>query len=297
MTSAASLSNPILNSPYDVPARHWEMGPHGPTGSVLEGRRPSQSFVPVAPVRKGRKRSASASASTEPQADDTSQLELSLTHEQVQRNSLINELRQAVGDWRRAGYPGTTTTTLKLLRHWADETRDNRVLFAQREAAETAVFLAEVSGRRGWAGVGQRDWRGLLAAYNEEHNAGLPRVALKTATGSGKTVVMAMLIAWQTLNKVAAPSDRRFVKRFLIIAPGITIRDRLRVLQPQDPGNYYDERDVVPAGAASELLVTGLVRCEQLRSDLRCGRSREPTWRPRPGYARRACASGWPGGS
>ncbi|WP_068426294.1 BPTD_3080 family restriction endonuclease, partial [Piscicoccus intestinalis] len=121
--------------------------------------------------------------------------------------------------------------------------RDNRILFAQREAVETAIFLAEVSGRR----AGFRDWRPELDDQNAEHNEGLPRVALKMATGTGKTVVMAMLIAWQTLNKVVRPSDARFAKRFLVVAPGITIRDRLRVLQPNDPGNYYDARGIVPA--------------------------------------------------
>ena len=67
------------------------------------------------------------------------------------------------------------------------------------------------------------------------------------ATGSGKTVVMAMLIAWQTLNKVQSPRDARFTNRFLIVAPGITIRDRLSVLLPEDKGNYYDLRDLIPA--------------------------------------------------
>ena len=84
-------------------------------------------------------------------------------------------------------------------------------------------------------------------SFNAEHNDGIPRIALKMATGSGKTVVMAMLIAWQTLNKVANPSNPRYAKRFLVVTPGITIRDRLRVLQPNDPGNYYRERGLVPS--------------------------------------------------
>ena len=80
------------------------------------------------------------------------------------------------------------------------------------------------------------------------HNDGLPRVALKMATGTGKTVVMAMLIAWQTINKVMTPKDARFAKRFLVVTPGITIRDRLGVLHPERDDNYYRERDLVPAG-------------------------------------------------
>ena len=113
--------------------------------------------------------------------------------------------------------------------HWADPKRENRVLFCQREAAETAIFLAEVAGRHG-----EPDFRTRLEPLNTEHNDGLPRVALKMATGTGKTVVMAMLIAWHTANKAFSPRDARFSNRFLIVTPGITIRDRLRVLLPEE---------------------------------------------------------------
>src|SRR5439155_10938439 len=92
-----------------------------------------------------------------------------------------------------------------------------------------------------------------LQEESEQYNPGLSRVSHKMATGSGKTVVMAMLIAWQTLNKAANPQDARFSDRFLIVTPGITIRDRLRVLLPSDPDNYYRERDIVPADLADQL--------------------------------------------
>lgn len=237
---AASLANPVINSPYVVPARHFELGPNGPTGAVIDARRPSESFIPIAPTRKGRRGS-----------DDSVQEVLALTHEQTRRNSLINELRSELEIWRARNYEGVTATSRKLLLHWADEHRDNRVLFAQREAAETAIYLAEVAGRQR---IGlNRDWRTALAEVNDEHNAGLPRVALKMATGTGKTVVMAMLIAWHTLNKVAKSNDKRFVRRFLVIAPGITIRDRLRVLQPNDPDNYYDQRELIPPDLRAQL--------------------------------------------
>ena len=235
-----TLANPILNSPYELPTRYFELGPNGPTGRILDGRRPSESFIPVAPVRKGRAKKP---------GDRPVQEVLTLTHEQVVRNPLIDRLRQEVALWRNRRYDGVTPVTRKLLEHWADPARDNRVLFAQREAAETAIFLAEVSGRR----QGYHDWRTTLDEQNDEHNAGLPRIALKMATGSGKTVVMAMLIAWHTLNKVNSPRDPRFVKRFLVLTPGITIRDRLRVLQPNDPGNYYDLRDLIPADLKGQL--------------------------------------------
>lgn len=232
------IDNPVINSPFEPPERYFEIGPAGPTGKLLPGRRPSESFVAVAAARKG----VSADGSTQEllQFDDTG--------ERRERNTLVNSLRREVASWRQSGYPRVTPTTRNLLLHWADESREDRMLYCQREAAETAIFLAEVAGRDRYT-----DWRRTLSDANEQHNEGLPRVALKMATGSGKTVVMAMLIAWNTLNKVASPRDARFARKFLVIAPGITIRDRLRVLLPGDPGNYYDERDLVPPDLRGQL--------------------------------------------
>lgn len=235
-----TIENPILNSPYDPPARHFVMGDHGPTGEIADGRRPSESFIPIAPTRKGR-------GAVQEQFDFG-------TRERTEPNTLINSLRRDVAQWRQRNYERATPISRKLLQHWADPSRDNRVLFCQREAAETAIFLAEVAGRHGY-----NDWRQRLSEANDEHNSGLPRVALKMATGSGKTVVMAMLIAWQTLNKAFAPRDARFTNRFLVIAPGITIRDRLRVLQPSDPGNYYAARDLIPSDLQGALAQAQIV--------------------------------------
>lgn len=240
-----ALSSPVLNAPFDPPGRYFEIGPKGPTGTICEGRRPSESFIPVPPPRKGR--------GNAPQIQDA--LDFDLTHERVERNPLINDLRRAVGEWRQRNYQGATPTSRKLLMYWADSQRENRVMFCQREAAETAIFLAEVAGRQSFTA----DWRERIDAANADHNAGLPRLALKMATGSGKTVVMAMLIAWQTLNKVASPADKRFAKRFLVVTPGITIRDRLRVLDPTEPGNYYDARDLVPPDLKGQLGQTQLI--------------------------------------
>jgi type III restriction enzyme len=223
------IANPILNSPYEQPDRYYEVGPKGPTGVIREGRRPSESFIPIAMSKKGR-------------ADLQEALDFDATGERRERNTLINDLRREVEVWRRGGqYSGVTPITRKLLQHWADPDREDRVLFCQREAAETAIFLTEVAGRKGMS-----DWRRRLEPENEAHNSGLPRIALKMATGSGKTVVMAMLIAWQTLNKVQSPRDARFTNRFLVVTPGITIKDRLRVLLPEDGENYYDLRDLIP---------------------------------------------------
>lgn len=229
-----ALDDPILNGPYDPPDRHFEMGPNGPTGNVAIGRRPSQSFVPIPTSVKGKGKDSTGEQAT---------LDFDITGERAEANSLINDIRARVELWRARDYPWVTPISRKLLQHWAGTAgaREDPMLFCQREAAETAIYLVEVAGRHG-----EPDFRARVAGHNRIHNAGLARTALKMATGTGKTVVMAMLIAWQTINKVYAPRDTRFAKRFLIVAPGITIRDRLRVLQPSDPNNYYKLRDVVP---------------------------------------------------
>src|SRR5256885_4674849 len=72
------------------------------------------------------------------------------------------------------------------------------------------------------------------------------RLALKLATGAGRTAVMGMLIAWQTVTAVRRPQSKRFTRGFLVVTPGITIKDRLRVLQPNDPDTYYASRELVP---------------------------------------------------
>ncbi|MGH4016148.1 MAG: hypothetical protein ACRDSL_19935 [Pseudonocardiaceae bacterium] len=178
------IDNPILNRPYDEPGRHFAFDDEGITDRIEDVRRPSSYFVPVPTPRKG-----------------TRQLELvELTADQIRLNELVNRVRAQVTRWRQAGYPRVTPTTRRLLEHWADPERENRVLFCQREAAETAIYLTEVASRD------TEVWmRNTLGEANGAHNDGLPRVALKMATGSGKTVVMAMLIAWQVLGKVAAP--------------------------------------------------------------------------------------------
>ncbi len=229
MVVAGSIDNPILNGPYDAPALHFELGSNGPTGTVLEGRRPSESFIPVPAPRKGKNKSQQT-------------IDFDVTGERREVNQLVNDIRYEVNLWRQRGYPGVTPISRKLLMHWANPDRENRVMFCQREAAETAIFLAEAAGRA----QTRIDYRSRLEADNAIHNTGLPRVGLKMATGAGKTVVMAMLIAWQTINKVYSPRDARYSKRFLVVTPGITIRDRLRVILPNDGDNYYRQRDLVP---------------------------------------------------
>ncbi len=219
-----AVENPVLNSPFAEPSRHFRVVDGQVSGELVPSRRPSEFFVPVAKPRKA-----------------SGQLALQFGGgTRQQPNEIVNEVRQAVGRWRLQGYPHTTAVTRELLAHWRSEDRERRLFFCQLEAAETAIYLVEAAERLG-------DTKSLnhVRGENARLNAGLPRMAFKMATGSGKTVVMAMLIAWQALNKLANPYDRRFSHRFLVVTPGITIRDRLRVLLPNDPGTFYRSMDIV----------------------------------------------------
>jgi len=171
------------------------------------------------------------------------------TKDRIEETRLVNELRRAVDRWRNEGWPGATSTTRILLEHWSDPQRERRLFFCQIEAVETAMWLAEVAGK---VGTG-RYFLNELQRYNEDANPGLFRIAHKMATGAGKTAVMSMLIAWQTLNKAANPHDGRFSDAFLVVSPGITIRDRLRVLLPTDAENYYRSLDIVPSHLRDQL--------------------------------------------
>jgi type III restriction enzyme len=233
-----TLDNPILNSPFDPPTCHFVLGPNGPTGEVKPGRRSSESYIPVPVPRKGRKESQLA-------------FDLDTTGERREQNTLVNDIRHEVELWRARNWNGVTPYTRKLLEHWSagPPRRDEPVLFCQREAAETAIFLTEVAGRHATT-----DFRRRIEPQNAAHNDGLPRIGVKMATGTGKTVVMGMIVAWQTINKVMTPNDARFAKRFLVVTPGITIRDRLGVLHPEREDSYYRERDLVPADLWDALL-------------------------------------------
>ncbi len=232
---AVAIDNPILNSPFAEPTRHWVLDENGvPTGITAAGRRRSEFVVPVPP----------------PKHRDKSQPELGLEDEQGRRqsNDYINEIRSKVAAWRAMGEAGLATSvtpvTARLLRYWRDPARQRRLFFCQIEAAETAIWLAEVAPQR------ERD---RLRALNAEANPDLARIAFKLATGAGKTTVMAMLIAWQALNAARARNSARFADGFLIVAPGITVRDRLRVLQPSDPDNTYGLHDIVPREMRDDL--------------------------------------------
>ena len=247
----AFYKRPILNSPYEYPGRHWELDESNqPTNRIVGTRRPSSY---VSPIPKPRKRRGQ-------------QLEL-VSHEtaktwgtedqQYDLAEFINGVRRAVEQWRRLPESAwrVTPETARLLRHWRHHAfGDVRPFFCQVEAIETLIWLTEVA-----PGLGKEGRRYIehLADANAGTTADtalvLNRVALKLATGAGKTTVMALLIAWQTINAVRRPASPRFTRGFLVVTPGVTIRQRLRVLQPNDPDSYYGSRELVPGDMLRDL--------------------------------------------
>ena len=241
------FDHPILNSPYSRPARHWELDKDGqPTQRIVDSRRQAEFVTPI-PKPKKRK----AAAQPEMALGDTAGL--SSEKQQYDAQSNINYVRGLVDAWRALQNPmhwQVSPDTQRLLTHWRHhEFGGVRPFYCQIEAVETAIWLTEVAPK---TEAGKRALV-LLDQVNTEANPELSRVALKLATGAGKTTVMAMLIAWQTVNAVRHPGSKMFTRGFLICAPGLTIRDRLRVLQPNDPDAYYAQRELVPADMLPDL--------------------------------------------
>ena len=235
------FDHPILNSPYEPPRRHWELDDDGqPTQKIDEHRRRAEFITPI-PKPKKRKKAAAQDGFV---FDDGKGL--STSDQQYDPTSVINEVRGYVETWRNLPNPQqwqVTPETARLLEHWRHHNFSGvRPFFCQVEAVETAIWLTEVAPQ---SKNGKR-LLDLLAAANRDANPDLMRLALKLATGAGKTTVMAMLIAWQTINAVRRPASKSFTRGFLICAPGLTIKDRLRVLQPNDPDSYYKDRELVP---------------------------------------------------
>ena len=173
---------------------------------------------------------------------------ISSDEQEYDPTSTINFVRQFVDNWRQSpeGEWDVTPETARLLKLWRHHQFSGlRPFFCQVEAAETVIWLTEVAPGLPRTSR-QRQVLDRLTALNEQANAELQRLALKLATGAGKTTVMAMLIAWQTVNAVRRPQSRNFTLGFLVVTPGITIRDRLRVLLPNDPDSYYQNRELVP---------------------------------------------------
>ena len=235
------FEHPILNSPYERPQQHWELDDSGqPTQKIIANRRRAEFITPI-PKPKKRKRAA---AQQEIVFDEGKGL--STKQQQYDATSIINQVRNHVDSWRLLPEPSqwqVTPETARLLQHWRHHNFSGvRPFFCQVEAVEVAIWLTEVAPNS----KSGKTILDHLAAANKDANPELMRLALKLATGAGKTTVMAMLIAWQTINAARRPASKTFSRGFLICAPGLTIKDRLRVLQPNDPDSYYGSRELVP---------------------------------------------------
>ncbi|HTW90181.1 MAG TPA: DEAD/DEAH box helicase family protein [bacterium] len=211
------VDNPILNSPFEKPGRYWTYKEGQPV--LMDGRRPAGYYLK--PRTQGG--------------------QTALFEEEFVPLDTVNGIRDKVSAWRDKGYPGVTSgITRQLLGHWKRTERERKLFFCQLEATETMIWLTEGP---------QADKQGLSLPKDEN----LIRYACKMATGSGKTVVMGMVIAWQVLNKLANPQDKRFSDAVLMLCPNLTIRERLKVLLPWQKQNYYDKFDLLPGGMLERL--------------------------------------------
>lgn len=210
------MNSLIINSPFVAPAQHWQQAGDG-TLTLVDGRR--QASYEIFDVRNNTRR-------TEPLP-------------------LVNQIRERVDQWRADGYPGVTQVTRSLLDHWndADAPRQYAFYFCQIEAIETLIWWVEASA----------DYK--QGIYVPGDGGAWERLCNKMATGSGKTTVMAMIITWQVLNALAYPKrNKDFSQAIFIVAPGLTVKDRLRVLYPGEVDNYYDQFSLAPSESMRQKL-------------------------------------------
>lgn len=237
------VESPILSSPYVEPSEYWLYDRGTGLASRAPGRRPA-----------GHWNRDDATAGDEQGA--------LLTEENFVRLERVEKLRTDVKRWRSTGYDGATPTTRKLLSHWRRDDLIRRLFFCQIEAVETVIYLNELrlSGRtpRFRPEFTDEDLKTMQDVPSESGLEPFVRMACKMATGSGKTVVMAMLIAWSFCNRGRQPSDVRFPSAAIVVCPNLTIKERLQVLRPDSFGNYYSEFDLVPTEMRG-LLNTGRV--------------------------------------
>lgn len=227
-----SVEQPILCSPYEEPSAHWVYDTE--TGEA---------------IRQPGRREAGYWYKTE--RTGTKQLQMRFVQEEERDDlPLVNALRADVKRWRESNYRNATNVTRELLNHWRREDRERRLFFCQLEAVETVIWLAEIRrpGKRTGFNPQFTD-ENLNKLADPPDDADLPdliRYGCKMATGSGKTVVMAMLIAWAFCNRGKVPSDDRFPKAALVVCPNLTIKERLQVLRPESSDNYYDAFELIP---------------------------------------------------
>ena len=234
--------NPILNSPYDEPKLHYDTDSEGSLdyNKICKGRRIFKPDAAVIPSRQ------SGQKEIFEWNDDAAEY---ITH-------IINLCRKEVGIWRTENYPNTTRVTKELLMFWFNNPErlvTKKLFFAQQEAVETAIWLNEVAERSNAGQYLLNLLRSKQQSVSVEAADQLPRIAFKMATGSGKTVVMACLICYHYFNRQEYRNDTRFADYFLIVAPGVTIKDRLGVLyvdtknkNPIDIEDYYRVRGLIP---------------------------------------------------
>lgn len=195
------FERPIVNSPYEYPRQHWELDETGqPTGLLLDRRRRADFVTPIPKAKKRRGSRQQELVLDEGKGLTTKKQAYDLT-------SIINEVRSQVDSWRGLATSQwqVTPETARLLDHWRNYKFGGvRPFFCQIEAVETAIWLTEVAPHL----VGGKRLLEYLKVVNNEANPSLERLALKLATGAGKTTVMAMLIAWQTLNAVRRPGSK-----------------------------------------------------------------------------------------
>jgi len=217
------VDNPIVNNPFQEPTQYWLYTEGQP--QLVHGRRPSGYYL-----------AARTTAKIRP-----------LAEEEFIEIECVNQIRERVRQWRQQGYLGTTRITRELLNYWNNSEREGkkRLFFCEKEAAETIIWLTEatLAAKQG-INIPTDEPNDPISI--EKGYKGLKRYCCKMATGSGKTVVMAMLIAWSTLNKLQNKQDTRFTDAILVVCPNLTIKERLQVLQPSNPKNYYEAFDLVP---------------------------------------------------
>ena len=219
MMSRATINQLIINSPYEEPTKHWHYDRQRRLFDLVDGRRSAGYVV----------------ASGDSKAFDDPGV--------FREIPLVKQIRSRVKVWRNAGYPGVTGITKRLLNYWNDpeEFARRRFFFCQLEAAETLIWLVEASASE------------KIGLEIPSDGGEFDRLCAKMATGSGKTVVMAMVIAWHVLNKVTYMQDTRFSRNILVMAPGLTVKNRLAVLKPTHAENYYESFRVVPSSLLEKL--------------------------------------------
>lgn len=215
----STIDRLIINSPYEEPSTYWSYDRETRSFSLKSGRRPAGYVI----------------ASEGSKAFDDPGIFVELP--------LVNQIRDRVKAWREAGYPGVTGITKRLLEYWhnTEEREFRRFFFCQLEAIETLIWLTEAPSAE------------RVGIEIPSDGGPFQRLCAKMATGSGKTIVMCLLVAWQILNKVTYPQDRRFSKHIFVVAPGLTVKSRLQVIVPSSLGNYYEEFSVVPHSLLEKL--------------------------------------------